>query len=87
MSKWQDMEQAVLNWLACTMTGSIVKVVLGALLAWTAQNVTSWDIPAWGMIAITAAVPTLINVLNPADGRYGIGKTEIDFLDPDPESE
>lgn len=83
MSKWNDAEQAVLGWLAGTMTGSIVKVALGALLAYVAQSASSWHIPAWGLIVITAVVPTLINIVNPADGRYGVGKTEIDFIDPE----
>ena len=80
MSKWQDIEQTFLGWLAGTATGSLVKVVLGATLAWVADNAANYDIPPVVLIAITAVVPIMINLINPADGRYGVGKTEYDPL-------
>lgn len=72
------MENTVLGWLAGTATGSIVKVGLGALLAWLVASVDQFDLPAWVLVVIVAVVPVVINLLNPADGRYGVNKTEVE---------
>ena len=86
MTKWQQMEAAVLGWLAGTATGSIVKVSLGGGLAWLLVNLPNFDIPAWLAASMIPAVPVIINALNPADGRYGKGKTVLDD-DPDLDDE
>ena len=78
MDSWRDVENTVLGWLAGTATGGVVKVALGALLAWVVASADQFDLPAWLLVVITAAVPVLINTLNPADGRYGVNKTEIE---------
>lgn len=78
MTQWQKIEQAFLGWLAGTATGSIVKIALGALLAYAADHVGDFNAPAWVQMLILVLVPVLINILNPADGRYGIGKTVFD---------
>lgn len=72
------MENTVLGWLAGTATGSIVKVGLGALLAWLVASVDQFNLPAWVLVMIVAVVPVVINLLNPADGRYGVNKTEVE---------
>ena len=86
MTQWQKFEQAVLGWLAGTMTGSIVKIALGALLAYAADHVGDLNAPGWAQMLIIVLVPVLINILNPADGRYGLGRTEIGD-DPDDDDE
>lgn len=71
IQKWKDGESAVGQWLAQTVTGTIVKTALAPMLLWVADQ--KWDIPPVLMVAIVATVPAAINALNGADGRYGIG--------------
>ena len=78
MTKWQQFEATVLGWLAGTATGSIVKVALGAGLAYAVDHVGDWSAPGWMQAIIVVAVPVIINTINPADGRYGVGKMEFD---------
>jgi ABC-type molybdate transport system permease subunit len=59
----------------------MVKMGLGALLAWVAQNAMSFELPAWVLAVIVVVVPLAINILNPADGRYGVGKFNADAVD------
>ena len=69
------------TWLATTPLGSAAKVFLGVLLAavlltWTSEGQISFDHwQTWIIGAIAIAVPPLINWLNPADVRYGKGKS------------
>ena len=69
MSGW---EQRVLAWLAGTATGSVVKVSLGAVLAYALDHVADWSVPAVVQAVVIVAVPVLINLVNPEDGRYGV---------------
>jgi hypothetical protein len=67
------------TWLATSPWGSAVKVFLGfllgaALLTWTQEGVISFDHwQTWVIGALGIAVPVVINLLNPADPRYGRG--------------
>lgn len=81
VSRWRRWEYAVRLWLATTVTGSVVKVGLGAGLGWVALNTAGWH-PLLAVV-VTVSVPVLINALNPADGRYGMGKDVLDPADPD----
>lgn len=63
-----------LEWLAVSPLASAVKVAVAAMLAYFVGNPSSLDLPPWAMVAITAAVPVIVNWLNPADGRYGRGR-------------
>jgi hypothetical protein len=69
-------EEAFMQWMASTRTGSIFKVAFGAVLVWLLDSVSSWDIPAWAMIALVAVIPMVINEINPKDHRYGIGASK-----------
>lgn len=70
-ARYRAGEQKVFKWLAGTVTGSIVKVSAGASLAWLAEHITDYSLPAIVAVAITAAVPVTINAINPVDTRYG----------------
>ena len=61
-------------WLATSPVGGAVKAALGAVLVWLLDNIASLNIPAVGQVAIIAAVPVIINALNPRDPRYGTEK-------------
>jgi hypothetical protein len=76
-------EYAVRLWLATTFTGSLVKVSLGAALGYVMLTFTDW--PPLAAAVGVVAVPLVINALNSADGRYGIGKDEFDPSEPDDE--
>lgn len=76
--RWRKAEQQFLGWLAGTATGSMVKVAIGALLAYAVDHVGDLNAPTWLQAVILVVVPVGINVLNPADGRYGVGKFEFD---------
>lgn len=76
MSKFKQMEQAVLSWLADTVTGSLVKVALVPVILWVGDQAGGWDIPPVVQVALIAVTPALVNVLNPADTRYGVGSGE-----------
>jgi hypothetical protein len=58
-------------WLARSPIASAFKVALGAVLDYVLVNVAEFDIPVVAQVAIIAAVPILINALNPHDHRYG----------------
>lgn len=81
VSRWRAVEYAVRLWLATTVTGSIVKVSLGAALGWVVLNTAGWH-PLLATV-VTVAVPVAINAMNPADGRYGVGKDVLDPSEPD----
>ena len=61
----------ILFWLAASPLGSAFKVGLSASLVWVVDNVTSLDLEPVIQIALTAALPVVINWLNPQDWRYG----------------
>lgn len=79
MKKWKSVENNILKWLASTASGSIVKVALGACLAWLADHIADYSLPPILLVAITAAIPTVINVINSKDSRYGVGSDVIKF--------
>jgi hypothetical protein len=60
-----------LFWLAASPLGSAFKVGLSASLVWVVENVGSLSLEPVVQIALTAALPVLINWLNPQDWRYG----------------
>lgn len=68
-------------WLAGSPMGSAVKVFVSVILSMAvaswAQNGTlsleAWQ--TWVIGAAGAALPVIVNWLNPADGRYGIGSS------------
>lgn len=58
-------------WLADSPLGGAAKAASGAVLVWLLDNVQSLDLPPVAQVAIIAALPVLINAVNPADYRYG----------------
>ena len=60
-----------LKWLAISPLGSAFKVGASASLVWLVDNVGSLHLEPVLQIALTAALPVLINWLNPQDWRYG----------------
>ena len=62
-----------LYWLASSPVATAVKVGVAASLAWVVGNPNALNLPVAASVGLTAALPVLINWLNPADGRYGKG--------------
>jgi hypothetical protein len=60
-----------LTWLASSPIASAAKVAAGAVLVWLLDNVTDLGLHPVAQVALIAAVPVLINAVNPADPRYG----------------
>lgn len=60
-----------LSWLARSPIASAAKVAAGAVLVWTLDNVTDLGLHPVVQVALIAAVPVLINAVNPQDPRYG----------------
>lgn len=60
-----------LFWLARSPIASAAKVAAGAVLVWTLDNVTDLGLHPIAQVAIVAAIPVLINAVNPQDDRYG----------------
>lgn len=66
-------------WLATTPLGTAAKafaaiVLTLALVDWQSRggiDFTAWQ--TWVLGGLAAAVPPVVNWLNPADGRYGRG--------------
>lgn len=63
-------------WLANSPIASAAKVASGAVLVWLIDNVTDLGLHPVVQVAIVAAVPVLINAVNPFDPRYGASKTQ-----------
>lgn len=59
------------KWLATSPLASAAKVALSAALVWVIDNVGSLDLTPVVQVALVAALPVLINALNPEDPRYG----------------
>lgn len=68
-----------LSWLAGSPLGSAFKVAASAALVWALDNVASFNLSPVAQVALIAALPVLINAVNPQDGRYGVGKTLVEF--------
>jgi hypothetical protein len=60
-----------LTWLASSPIASAAKVAAGAVLVWVLDNITDLGLHPVYQVAIVAAVPVLINAINPQDFRYG----------------
>ena len=58
-------------WLADSPLGGMFKTALGAVLVWTLDNVSSFDLSPVVVVALGAALPVAINYLNGMDMRYG----------------
>lgn len=65
------MKNDVLTWLAQSPLASALKIGLSAALVWVVDNAYSLELEPIVSVALTAALPVLINALNPADSRYG----------------
>lgn len=63
--------QDFLYWLARSPLASAGKVAAGAVLVWLLDNVTTLGLHPVAQVALIAAVPVLINAVNPEDPRYG----------------
>jgi len=78
-----------LEWLARSPLATAFKVGLSVLLAmaiadWTSTGFISFDKwQTWLIAAIAAAVPVIINYLNPMDNRYGSVAPREDSPDGD----
>lgn len=71
VDRWKSGESAVGQWLAQTVTGTIVKTGATPMLLWAADQV--WSIPPVLQVGIVATIPALVNALNGADVCYGVG--------------
>lgn len=60
-----------LKFLYKSPLGTMLKVAAGAAVAYLADNITDYNVAPVLQVAIVAAVPYLINWLNPEDPRYG----------------
>jgi hypothetical protein len=60
------------NWLATSPLATALKVAVAASLSWVLDNQESLNVPPVALVAFVAAIPVLINWLNPEDYRYGI---------------
>lgn len=61
-------------WLATSPLASALKVGFSAALVWTIDNVASLNLAPVIQVSLVAALPVIINALNPGDSRYGLGK-------------
>lgn len=81
IEKWKSGESVIGRWLAETWTGTLVKAIAAPVVLWVGTEAGNWDLPGWALVGIVGGVPTIVNVLNPADKRMGIGKTKADELE------
>lgn len=61
-------------WLATSPLGGALKAASGAVLVWLLDNVASLNLNPVVQVAVVAALPVIINALNPNDPRYGSAK-------------
>lgn len=61
-------------WLAESPIGGAVKAASGAVLVWLLENIETLELDPLVQVAIIAALPVLINAINPMDPRFGIDK-------------
>lgn len=61
-------------WLANSPLGSAFKAASGAVLVYILDNVQTLNLSPIAEVAIIAALPVIINAINPEDGRYGLDK-------------
>ena len=65
------MKNDFLTWLAKSPIASAIKIGASAALVWVGDNAYDLSLPPVVAVALIAALPVLINALNPADSRYG----------------
>lgn len=66
------------KWIAESPLGGAFKVAFSASLVWLLDNLASFNVPAVVQVALVAALPVLINWVNPQDPRYGNDKEIAD---------
>jgi hypothetical protein len=62
------------NWLAHSPLGGAFKAAMGAVLVYIIDNIDTFNLEPVAQIAIIAALPVIINAINPEDDRYGMAK-------------
>lgn len=62
-------------WLYESPVGGAVKAASGAVLVWLLDNVDTLNLSPVAEVAIIAALPVLINAINPLDPRWGKDST------------
>jgi hypothetical protein len=62
-----------LAWLAASPLATAAKVGVAASLGYILMEPDTLGLPPIVVVGIVAAIPVLINWLNPADDRYGNG--------------
>lgn len=62
-----------LAWLAASPLATAAKVGAAAALGYILMEPDTLGLPPIAVVGIVAAIPVLINWLNPADDRYGNG--------------
>ena len=86
IENWKSGESAIGKWLAETVTGTIVKTATAPAVLWVGTEAGNWNLPGWALVAIVGVVPTIVNLLNPADARMGIkGKDATLIVEEKPE--
>lgn len=65
--------EGFLVWLSASPLATALKVAVAAVLGWTLVNLDGLNVPPVVAVALVAAIPVLINWINPADSRYGRG--------------
>lgn len=63
-----------LTWLADSPLATAAKVGLAATLAYTLVNPDILNLPPVVAVGVAAAIPVIIDWINPQDVRYGRGK-------------
>lgn len=59
------------TFLATHPLGGAIKAASGAVLVWLLDNIGSFNLPPYVQVAVIAALPIVINYVNPMDERYG----------------
>lgn len=67
------MADKFMAWLATSPLASAFKVGLAASLGYILAEPDILGVPPIVAVGIVAAIPVIINWLNPEDGRYGSG--------------
>lgn len=66
-----------LTWLAVSPLADAARAGAAAALAWLLNNVGGLGLEPIVAIALGAALPPIIRALNPKDGVFGKGSTEV----------
>lgn len=65
-----------LTWLATSPYATGLKAGIAAALAYLLANIDTLNLPPIAYVAFVAALPMIINALNPKYTRQGIGKVK-----------